>query len=52
MNFKDYTEYKKACPGAKIACEMQVQFDSNGGDHLETPESEIEAWVQSVKALL
>lgn len=45
-------DMKKACPGAKTACEMQVQFDSNGGDHLETPESEIEAWAQSVKALL
>ncbi len=45
-------DMKKACPGAKIACEMQVQFDSNGGDHLETPESESKAWAQSVKALL
>ena len=45
-------DMKKACPGAKTACEMQVQFDSNGGDHLETPESEIKAWAQSVKALL
>ena len=31
---------------------MQVKFDSNGGDHLETPESKITAWAQSVKALL
>ena len=45
-------DMKKACPGAKTVCEMQVQFDSNGGDHLETPESEIKAWAQSVKALL
>ena len=45
-------DMKSACPGAKIACEMQVWFDSNGGDHLETPENEIEAWVQRVKALL
>ena len=43
---------KKACPGAATACEMQVQFDSNGGDHLETPESEIHSWAQSVKSLL
>ena len=43
---------KKACPGAATAYEMQVQFDSNGGDHLETPESEIQDWAQSVKALL
>lgn len=31
---------------------MQVKFDSNGGDRLETPESRINAWAQSVKALL
>ena len=45
-------DMKKACTGAEFACEMQVKFDSNGGDHLETPESKIEAWAQSVKALL
>ena len=45
-------DMKKACTGAEFACEMQVKFDSNGGDHLETPESRIEAWAQSVKALL
>ena len=43
---------KALCPGADAVCEMQVKFDSNGGDHLETPESKIEAWAQSVKALL
>ena len=45
-------DLKAACPGAEFACEMQVKFDSNGGDHLETPEAEIEAWAQRVKALL
>ena len=45
-------DMKSACTGANIACEMQVKFDSNGGDHLETPEAKIEAWAQSVKALL
>ena len=45
-------DMKNACPGAEFACKMQVKFDSNGGDHLETPESEVEAWAQSVKALL
>ena len=43
---------KAACPGADFACDMQVKFDSNGSDHLETPESKINAWAQSVKALL
>ena len=45
-------DMKNACDGAQTVCEMQVQFDSNGGDHLETPESEINAWAQRVKALL
>ena len=38
-------------PG-RVIKDMQVKFDSNGGDHLETPESKINAWAQSVKALL
>ena len=45
-------DMKKACAGAAVSCEMKAQFDSNGGDHLETPESRIEAWAQDVKALL
>ena len=45
-------DMKNACEGATIACEMRVKFDSNGGDHLETPETKIEAWAQSVKGLL
>ena len=45
-------DMKKACTGAAVACEMQVQFDSNGGDHLETSENRIEAWAQDVKTLL
>lgn len=45
-------DMKEACSGAKFACEMQVRFDSDGGDRLETPESDIMLWTQSVKALL
>lgn len=45
-------DIKAACPGAEFACDMQVKFDSSGGAHLETPEAKIDAWVQSVKALL
>ena len=45
-------DMKKACGGAAIACEMQVQFDSNGGDRLETPQAEIAAWAQNVRKLL
>ena len=45
-------DMKNACTGASVVFEMQVKFDSEGGDRLETPESEIEAWAQSVKTLL
>ncbi|WP_432630985.1 flavodoxin [Brotaphodocola sp.] len=45
-------DMKTACPGAEVTCELQVQFDSNGGDKLETPKQKIEKWAQSVKALL
>ena len=45
-------DMKAACPGADFACDMQVKVDSNGGDHLEPPESKINAWAQRVKALL
>ena len=45
-------DMKNACHGAKFACDMQVQFDSNGGDHLETAEKEIETWTEKLKALL
>lgn len=41
-----------ACAGAEPVCGMQVKFNSNGGDRLEIPESEVGAWVQKVKALL
>lgn len=45
-------DMKKTCPGAEFACEMQVRFDSNGGDCLETDEKELDAWAEKVKALL
>lgn len=45
-------DMKSACSGAEFACEMQVRFDSGGGDRLETPENRIAAWAQSVRALL
>lgn len=41
-----------ACRGAEVTCDMQVKFDSSGGDLLETPEAEVEAWALKVKALL
>ena len=45
-------DMKNACHGAKFALNMQVRFDSTGGAHLETPESEIITWAKNVKELL
>ncbi len=33
-------DMKNACRGADFACDMQVRFDSSGGDRLETSEKE------------
>lgn len=41
-----------ACRGAKVTCDRRVKFDAIGGDSMETPETEVEAWTQKVKALL
>ena len=35
--------------GAEFAHEMEIQFDSTGGAHLETPEKKIDAWIEAVK---
>lgn len=42
-------DMKTNCKGAEFAHEMQIRFDSMGKDHLETPEREIEEWVEKVK---
>lgn len=42
-------DMKKACKGAKFRYEMEIKFDSGGGDRLETPESEITRWIESIK---
>lgn len=45
-------DMKAECGGAAFACEKEIQFDSNGGDHLETPAAEVEKWVNSVAEIL
>ncbi len=45
-------DMKKACKGADIKCEMQIQFDSTGGSNLETPMEEIKQWMQDVKQMI
>lgn len=45
---KDMT---RAARGAKIVCPMEIKFDSNGGAILETPEDDIESWIETAKKL-
>jgi flavodoxin len=38
-------DMKALCIGAEIISEKAIQFDSIGGDHLETSLAEIESWI-------
>lgn len=42
-------DMEKACEEGTVMDEMQVQFDSNGGDYLITPEKKIDAWIKEVE---
>lgn len=42
-------DMKKCCKGADFMHEMQIQFDSMGKDHLETPERVIDQWIEQIK---
>ena len=44
-------DMKKACKGAMSAFDLQVKFDADGGSRMETPENEIQKWIESVKGL-
>lgn len=41
-----------ACKGANVVLPAQIQFDSDGGDRLETAQSQIDVWTTSVKELI
>lgn len=41
-------DIKKVCIGAEFIHEKAVQFDSNGGAELKTPEKEIAKWCKDV----
>lgn len=43
-------DMKKACKGAKFSCEMEIQFDSQGGPKLVTSQQVIDSWIAQVKA--
>lgn len=42
-------DMKEKCKGANFMHEMQIRFDSMGKDHLETPESAIDQWIEQIK---
>lgn len=42
-------DIKNVCIGASFPCEMEIQFDSTGGDQLKTTQNEIDAWIKTVK---
>ena len=42
-------DMKAKCKGADFMHEMQIQFDSMGKDHLETPERVIDKWLEQIK---
>lgn len=42
-------DMEKMAGGADIVSTYAVQFDSTGGDHLETPLADIERWMQTLK---
>lgn len=42
-------DMKEKCKGANFMHEMQIRFDSMGKDHLETPESVIDQWIELIK---
>lgn len=42
-------DIKNACKGAEFIHEMEIQFDSSGGDKLVTRKTEIETWLKKLK---
>lgn len=45
-------DIENACTGASFGPALEVQFDSTGGDHQETPQSQVDAWINKVHNLL
>ena len=42
-------DIKNSCKGASFVHELAVQFDSTGGDRLETSKEEIRAWTRAAE---
>ncbi|MGI6212471.1 MAG: flavodoxin [Anaerovoracaceae bacterium] len=45
-------DMEKECTGAQFPVSMQVKFDSNGGDRMETSEKDVDAFIAKVKEVL
>lgn len=45
-------DMKKASGSATISNEKEILFDSDGCDHMETSQSELEEWIKEVKKTL
>ncbi len=45
---QDMTEFAENSHG-KVVCPMEIKFDSNGGDHLETSTKKIDSWIKSIQ---
>lgn len=42
------SDMKKVCKGAEVYSEYAIQFDSTGGDCLETNEADIRSWIKTL----
>ena len=44
-------DIEDACAGATFGPALEVQFDSTGGDRQETPQREVDSWIETVRSL-
>ncbi len=44
-------DMKKLSSGATVLLLKEIKFDSQGGDHLETKQSDIDTWISEVSIL-
>ena len=44
-------DIEDACTGATFGPALEVQFDSTGGDRQETPQREVDSWIEKVRSL-
>ena len=43
------TDIKEYCAGEEFAADMEIQFDSEGGDHMLTSQADIDAWLEVLR---